>query len=377
MKQINNKTSYRRSIKREALALPLMEGWYQRSTDKGVEYYNPTTNESTMERPTPPALKQTIHLSALKVVMPLRGPVLANSPVSLDLYGSSANIASCEAGLQKFIHDHRCEKSLDQKIMRELRAHKNLKELQDLLLSQHCVTLTRKTGTQALIFTLEGTKGNIQDAERTIINWLWSMSERAHQVPDHWITQENSNGYQLVRLSPDDPEFERVCAILQETLPGATLNDLERVENHILWRDFNGQLNRAKHICQRPDVTKELFHGTSRTDPGEVCRDGFVRNFSSAGMWGIGTYFAVNAAYSNSGYAFLKDGKRQLFLAEVITGAVHVQHNSDCNIRVAPMNEETGKRFDSIEGFTNGSIIYITYEDFRAYPKYILTYTSA
>ena len=77
-------------------------------------------------------------------------------------------------------------------------------------------------------------------------------------------------------------------------------------------------------------------------------------------------------------YAFnLDDGTRQLFLAEVITGAFHVQHSSDSSIKVAPMNDDTGHRFDSIEGETGGSIIYITYEDFRAYPKYLLTYSKS
>ena len=92
-------------------------------------------------------------------------------------------------------------------------------------------------------------------------------------------------------------------------------------------------------------------------------------------MWGIGSYFAVNASYSNDYSYHRPDGKKQFFLAEVITGEVHVQHKSDSSIQVAPWNYNTDRRYDTSQGKTNGSIIYIAYEDHRAFPKYLLTYS--
>lgn len=49
-----------------------------------------------------------------------------------------------------------------------------------------------------------------------------------------------------------------------------------------------------------------LWHGTSKTDPKLICQseEGFDMRYANAGMWGHGNYFAVNASYSNNGYAF-------------------------------------------------------------------------
>jgi hypothetical protein len=41
--------------------------------------------------------------------------------------------------------------------------------------------------------------------------------------------------------------------------------------------------------------------------------------YSRAGLWGTGTYFAVNARYSD-GYAYRENNLKQMFLAEVILG---------------------------------------------------------
>jgi len=49
-----------------------------------------------------------------------------------------------------------------------------------------------------------------------------------------------------------------------------------------------------------------LWHGTRTTDPRIISgsEEGFDMRFANAGMWGTGNYFAVNASYSNNGYAF-------------------------------------------------------------------------
>ena len=70
-----------------------------------------------------------------------------------------------------------------------------------------------------------------------------------------------------------------------------------------------------------------------------------------------------------------RDGKRQLFLAEVLTGDVQIKHASDSSIKLPDVNPKTNNHYDSIEGETENTIIYITYVDFRAYPTYLLTYT--
>jgi len=60
------------------------------------------------------------------------------------------------------------------------------------------------------------------------------------------------------------------------------------------------------------NITLELFHGTSSTDPQMIYQgeDGFDMRFSRSGMWGQGIYFAVNASYStNYSYSTALNGQ--------------------------------------------------------------------
>ena len=70
-----------------------------------------------------------------------------------------------------------------------------------------------------------------------------------------------------------------------------------------------------------------------------------------------------------------------MLVAKVLTGACY-----NCQIpqkySVPPLRQTTGqeegevqKRYDSIRGFSRGSVIYITYDNDHAYPAYLLTYT--
>jgi hypothetical protein len=102
--------------------------------------------------------------------------------------------------------------------------------------------------------------------------------------------------------------------------------------------------------------------------------------YSNQGMWGIGIYFAVNASYSNN-YAFqnASDGSKSFFYAKVAIGQA-IKQDPDNKIRVPPLkpnqNGKLEESFDSIQGFTNNSDIFIIYENSRAYPQYLITYMS-
>jgi len=53
-------------------------------------------------------------------------------------------------------------------------------------------------------------------------------------------------------------------------------------------------------------VEQMLWHGTSDLDPRLILEseEGFDMRFSREGLWGKGIYFAVDASYSNNGYAY-------------------------------------------------------------------------
>ena len=133
-----------------------------------------------------------------------------------------------------------------------------------------------------------------------------------------------------------------------------------------------------------PCREKTLFHGTRNTDPREIYEgdDSFDMRLSSDGMWGKGNYFAVNALYSD-GYAHRQrqGNLKKLLLAQVLTGISYFSPPK--RFTKPPLrNANTGqvgtvqRRYDSVNGQSCGSTIYITYENNLAYPAYIITYTT-
>lgn len=124
-----------------------------------------------------------------------------------------------------------------------------------------------------------------------------------------------------------------------------------------------------------------LFHGTSANNPSFIYNGekGFDNRYCSSGMWGIANYFAQNASYSHS-YAYVEKGVRKIILARVLVGeCIHIMPN-DTTLRKPPFkpNSSSGlgfhEEYDSVSGDTNGSKVYMVYENGRAYPEYLISY---
>ena len=101
---------------------------------------------------------------------------------------------------------------------------------------------------------------------------------------------------------------------------------------------------------------------------------------SRQGMWGKGNYFAVNASYANS-YAYSVHGTnmRKLLVAFVLTGLSY-NCNPDGSLTMPPYRGEQddptniARRYDTVNGVTGGTTVYITYDNTLAYPAYVITY---
>ncbi|CAF1389555.1 unnamed protein product [Didymodactylos carnosus] len=200
-------------------------------------------------------------------------------------------------------------------------------------------------------------------------------------IPKEWGEQEEQ--CKLVRLSPNHPDFVRITNRMKETISNIKIDKIERVQNLRLWnhyafrrRTLQQELNNQPNL----HIEMELFHGTKSTLPSEIYNGeyGFDMTFSTKGMWGIGTYFARNASYSCQGYSHqLPNGKRQVFLAQVLTGEVHdYKDKSDQTLRRPPKKNESisGARYNSVSGKTGNSQVYIVYENRVAYPTFLITF---
>jgi hypothetical protein len=187
----------------------------------------------------------------------------------------------------------------------------------------------------------------------------------------------------LVPMDPLSREYREIQALFRATMPQATILKIERVQNETLWRHYRDCRRRIKdHFPSAGE--KKLFHGTRQTSPqliyaGDI---GFDVGHSRVGMWGRGSYFAVNASYS-SGYSHRKrvldQENCQMLVARVLTGAcIRLKPNSELRFppgRTDAQGAVLRRRYDSVQGITGGSEVYIVYENEQSYPAYLITYT--
>jgi hypothetical protein len=124
---------------------------------------------------------------------------------------------------------------------------------------------------------------------------------------------------------------------------------------------------------------KLLFHGTREIEPKMIYSDtvGFDMRYSREGMWGKANYFAVNSSYSDAYcYKIPNTWLKQIFISKVLIGDSKKVMPSDSSLIKPPAYQKNGKhiQYDSVNGETMGSVVYMIYENSRAYPEYLVTY---
>jgi len=203
-------------------------------------------------------------------------------------------------------------------------------------------------------------------------------------VPDWQANLNAVPNLQLISLPRDNAEFINVEKQFKLTQK-ANIFKIDKIINHRLKILYDLELAQVKQKNNNDPTfqnVKLLFHGTSKTDPNMIYNGekGFMMQFAAEGMWGKGTYFAEKAAYSHS-YAFANQNIKQMFLAEVILGDSYTCA-SDRSLRVPPEKKARKsalglqvERYDSVSGETGGSKVYIVYDNNKAYPTYLISYT--
>jgi len=281
--------------------------------------------------------------------------------------------------IQKLLQDNTIEKKLE---LQGLSAE--AKSFCQALTNRHDVKITTKDNH----IYIQGFKEPVKQFQIDLFTYLAKNQGNSEAVtfPAEWEVQ--TGNMEKTVLGKKSPEFKRVKILMRKTLPKAKISQIERIQNQWLWEYYS--FEKKKLLAKNQGFTNssvevELFHGTSLTDPrkiysGEV---GFDMRFGAQGMWGRGIYFAVNASYSNNGYAFKTDAQeKQLFLAKVLIGQPYLCAN-DPSLVLPPINPNAHskvgfaeERYDSVTGETANSKIFVLYENKKAYPSYLITYIS-
>lgn len=189
--------------------------------------------------------------------------------------------------------------------------------------------------------------------------------------PSHW--EHQSEKVLLCPVGNGTQEWNDVAALMHKTLPTAVISKLERIQNEWLWKRYSFAKQRMIEKNGQDKLNeRQLFHGTKSTTPDKIYQSEQGFDFRCSGetnMWGAGTYFAVNASYSNSYSYSLTQNDKQMFLADVLTGVAY-KCQPDGTLKKPPQNH------DSVTGHTNGSDIFVIYDLDQSYPEYLITYRS-
>jgi len=186
------------------------------------------------------------------------------------------------------------------------------------------------------------------------------------------------------------PREQKITGLLHTTIPNTKaktrscnkVHKIEKIINPRLREQWKFLLNKIREDNNDNDdkieYTRLLWHGSGTLPPPVIYEDvhyGWKINYSSSkNLWGPGLYFGEDAQYCHK-YTFrTPEGRRQVFLAEVIIGD-DIISLEDASIREPWMKDDGKTRFDSVCGVRHStSWIWIVYASGRAYPTYLVEY---
>lgn len=260
---------------------------------------------------------------------------------------------------------------------------------------QYCIEVSAQpVQNKTICITLKGVRECVERVELLLKKQsldfqqvLLSMSHYvfSSKLPKWWEPQ--SENLHLPKVKEGSEEFTEVLKRMKKTMPNVKIIQLERIQNRPLWDKY--ELEKRQMYDRNNGAVNELklFHGTRQTDPRMVIRSvrGIDYRYSAQDkhlLWGTGTYYAVNASYSNHySYSFSYSFGvfyKQMLLVRVLTGNSYAYGGRrNPNLRKPPPLSPNGPElYDTVNGISGDSLVYVVYDHDRAYPSYLITYHS-
>ena len=245
-----------------------------------------------------------------------------------------------------------------------------------------CTIISKPSDIESKTLRLCGAESLTQKAIKEVMEKLVSDSQSGPaiaQIPAEW--QPQTKNTQLFELSKSSDEYSHIESMFHSTMSTSSIAilSIKRIQNNWLWEKYVVTRNRMSKKNNGRINEKELFHGSRMCSAHYIydSEEGFDMRYSSQGMWGQANYFAEKASYSNPYAHELPDGNREMFLAKVLTGD-SCKCASDRTLRLPPLKDSQTRfqqeRYDTVEGETGGSTVYMTYSNDKAYPAYLIVY---
>uniref|UniRef100_A0A3Q3ILY1 Poly [ADP-ribose] polymerase n=2 Tax=Monopterus albus TaxID=43700 RepID=A0A3Q3ILY1_MONAL len=194
-------------------------------------------------------------------------------------------------------------------------------------------------------------------------------------LPSHWEDMKGDM-VKLFLLTGGSKEYTDVEAQLTKTGLTANIISIERVQNTTLWQSYQLMKKQLEAKNKHTNNEKVLFHGTDANSIDLINNKGFNRSYAgkNGAMFGNGTYFAVDPAYSAQGYAKPSArGHKRMYLARVLVG----DFTKGSPGLVAPPARSSGNAADLYDSVTNNPAtpaMFVIFNDIQAYPEYLITF---
>jgi len=191
-------------------------------------------------------------------------------------------------------------------------------------------------------------------------------------------------GLEDQKLFPVDDstaESNEVASRFHLTMPQASIDRVERVENGFMHESFHQQASTLErqiaHDWNKHTMRQLLFHGTEKVEEivNSVVGHGFLPLLAgtvTGVIHGHGTYFARDARYSNDYARTLPSGQKKLLVVDVLLGrwAKGAPH-----MKMLPLLPgERYVRYNSLVDNVDKPSIFVVQHSNQAYPKFLITY---
>nr|XP_053657479.1 protein mono-ADP-ribosyltransferase PARP12-like isoform X1 [Cherax quadricarinatus] len=196
-------------------------------------------------------------------------------------------------------------------------------------------------------------------------------------LPSDWEAMQPEQRMHLVPLAPTSAEYLTVIGLLAGKIQTSQVVKVERIQNPFLWRALQNKIKELTAVygdASKVDI-RQLFHGTGHDVVASICVENFdwrLHGSASGQMYGRGTYFSTDAAYSYNYSRPDSTGMKYMFVARTAVGSI--TRGSSSMVR-PPTNPATNLPFDSTVNDELNPTIIVKYDKQEYYPEYILTMT--
>ncbi|KAK4314089.1 hypothetical protein Pmani_014619 [Petrolisthes manimaculis] len=198
-----------------------------------------------------------------------------------------------------------------------------------------------------------------------------SVKAASSEFPSDWEVMQEEERLRMVTLAPTSKEYKMCEGLLAGKLASSNVMKVQRVQNPFLWRAFQNKIKELTAVYSDSNSVNvcQLFHGTAHNVVASICAENLdwrLHGSASGQMYGRGTYFSTDAAYSYKYSRADSSGMKYMFVVRVAVGSCVAGNSSMVR---PPTNPVNSLPYDStVDNIAKPSII-VKYDKQEYYPE--------